>query len=353
MSNTNKVNLAIIGAGLFAQKAHASSLSELSSYYNVVAVYSRSKESVEALLKKLTNYKDVSVYHGDQLEQLLERKDIEAVDIVLPIGDVTTNAIRASLKAGKHVLSEKPLAASVKEGRMLVKEYEDNYSKKVIWEVAENFYHMDAYIKASEILKKGELGKPLFIEYVAKSSVTEDNAYYQTKWRKEPNYQGGFFLDGGIHHVAALQMVLGDIEEVTAFSAQHKAHLPPLDTISTALKFKNGALGIFLISFGSNSVSSDPLMTITCEKSTLLVTKDSIEIKSVSEQNKTETQKITVESSLVSVRNELESFAKLIRGNSQERLYSAKKALSDLTVLEAIVKSAEERKVVPICNFEA
>ena len=46
---------------------------------------------------------------------MLQRKDIDAVDIVLPI-DTLLPSVEAALKYGKHVISEKPVAPSVQEG---------------------------------------------------------------------------------------------------------------------------------------------------------------------------------------------------------------------------------------------
>ena len=87
----------------------------------------------------------------------------------------------------------------------------------------------------------------------------------ETEWRKVPDYQGGFLLDGGVHFVAALQLLLDNnnptttstpentITRLSAFSTQLQPHLPPIDTLSSTLQLASGATGQIHISFGTPS----------------------------------------------------------------------------------------------------
>ena len=75
----------------------------------------------------------VDVYQD--IDALLERDDIEAVDIVLPIS-IQPEIVAKALAAGKHVISEKPVAPSVADGQQLVdlyRQYPD-----LVWMVAES-----------------------------------------------------------------------------------------------------------------------------------------------------------------------------------------------------------------------
>jgi glucose-fructose oxidoreductase len=77
---------------------------EQSKLYDIKAVYSRSKKSAAALLPNAL----VDIYSDDSgpgkgLDDLLARKDIQAVDVVLPITHQPT-VIKQALKAGKHVV---------------------------------------------------------------------------------------------------------------------------------------------------------------------------------------------------------------------------------------------------------
>lgn len=77
---------------------------EKSGLYDVKAVYSRSKKSAEALVPNgsVDTYSDDSG-SGKSLDDLLARKDIQAVDIVLPITH-QPSVIKKCLIVGKHVV---------------------------------------------------------------------------------------------------------------------------------------------------------------------------------------------------------------------------------------------------------
>lgn len=87
------IGIAFVGAGLFPKKAYLPALVELpSSLFSLKAVYSRSEQSAASLAHSAENdlaVKDVSVYFDGQggLDAVLERQDIQAVIVALPITD--------------------------------------------------------------------------------------------------------------------------------------------------------------------------------------------------------------------------------------------------------------------------
>lgn len=111
------------------------------------AVYSRSQTRAQdfaseaATALKLDSVPNV-YYDGDpsnNLDALLERSDIAAVIVILPITQQPSVVCKA-LAAGKHVLSEKPVAPDVAEGIKIVDTFKTQYKPKgLVWRVAENF----------------------------------------------------------------------------------------------------------------------------------------------------------------------------------------------------------------------
>jgi len=87
------------------------------------------------------------------LDDLLARTDIQALIIALPIKN-QPDYIRKALLAGKHVLSEKPVAENVKDAVELIKWYRSEiFGKKATWSVAENVRYMNSYDYAAEAVK--------------------------------------------------------------------------------------------------------------------------------------------------------------------------------------------------------
>lgn len=134
-------NLALLGGGIFASTAYLPALSQpLNSHITLHTLWSRSSSTVQTLSTKATELgHSPRVLSGpDALKEVWEDKDIDAVSLVLPI-TAQPELILAALKAGKHVLSEKPVGKDVQAGRKLVEEYERVYKPKgLIWRVAES-----------------------------------------------------------------------------------------------------------------------------------------------------------------------------------------------------------------------
>lgn len=161
--------------------------------------------------------------------------------------------IRCALEAGKHVLSEKPIAKDTTTAQELLSFYHSHIpADRVSWSVAENYRFVEQHIYAASEIK--QLGRILGFRGRFNRNVQPGSKYYETSWRKTPEYQGGFVLDAGVHFVAVLRLLLGSdagrVVRVSAFTCQLREHLPPVDTANAALKCKGGFSGVLeLVSF--------------------------------------------------------------------------------------------------------
>ncbi|KAI0708573.1 oxidoreductase family protein [Earliella scabrosa] len=252
--------VAILGAGIFAKEAHLPALAALGAAIELKAVYSRSIKSssafADAAQQTLGLAHKPDVYNDEDpaksLDALLARPDIHGVIVVLPI---TTQpaVIRKALAAGKHVLSEKPVAPDVAQGRALIAEYEATYKPKgLVWRVAENFEAEPAYQAASRIVRGGKIGEVKYFNARAYSWVDEHSKWYNTPWRTVPDYQGGFLLDGGVHTIAVLRMLLpSPLTTLSAHASLAKPILAPHDTINAIALTASGAHGLIELSWGA------------------------------------------------------------------------------------------------------
>ena len=147
---------------------------------NLKAIYSRSLQSAKTLA---TNNADVDLYSddsgsGNSLDDLLGRSDIHGVIIALPILN-QPEYIRKALLAGKHVLSEKPIAENVGDAKALLKWYRSEIdTKKVTWSVAENNRFLNTFAAAAEARKK--MGRTLGFR-VRMQTLVEGGKYFETE----------------------------------------------------------------------------------------------------------------------------------------------------------------------------
>lgn len=123
------------------------------------AIYSRSLASAQATSQLLPpHHGPVDLYSEDAgpnkaFADVLARPDIVGVLIALPISN-QPSFVEAALRAGKHVLSEKPVGPDVEGARKLMAAYRDMAREKgasaPTWSVAEQFRFLPKYVWAAE-----------------------------------------------------------------------------------------------------------------------------------------------------------------------------------------------------------
>ena len=320
------VRIALIGAGVFVRKAHAPSLLELGDAAQIVAVYSRTRASAETVADSIPY--DVDIY--TDIAALLANESVEAVDIVLPI-PMLPEVVSHALAAGKHVFSEKPIAPTVAEAQDLIARslpYADR-----VWMVGENWRYEEAFQAAAQAIEAGRIGQPVFCDVSLQLPVKADSPNVQSTWRNSGEVLGGYLLDGGVHHIAGLRVLLGEIESVCALTSAHHADLPPADTMSAALRFASGVVGTYLITYAVGSTLGTDTVHIGGSEGSLRVSRGELVLE---QGEKSERQQFNV---LISVREELAAFLAAVRDGVQHR-NSPQEALQDLAVVEAMLESA-------------
>lgn len=244
--------------------------------------------------------------------------------------------IKKALSAGKHVLAEKPIAKDIATATELVSWYR-GHASGVTLGIAENFRFLDSFLYAASQIST--LGRVLGSRTRMHALVSPGAKYYETAWRKKPEYQGGFLLDGGVHFVAATRLMLagGNVKVVktSAFTTQLREHLPPVDTVDATLQMSNGASGTISISFGTTFSGSE--YAVACEKGTVTVSKGKVTTK---RDGKEEVKDFPDEGN--GVKQEIVAWAKELGEGKTDERQSPEEALRDLEILEAMLKSGEQ-----------
>lgn len=336
MAAARPIRLAVLGTGLFAREAHIPALNALRDTFEIAAIYTRDVSSRSAAEAARLVPGEVTI--TDDLDGLLARDDIDAVDVVWPI-PLLAEGVERALDAGKHVISEKPAASSVAEGRHLLNRYAAH--PDAVWMVAENWRYEPAFRQAAALIGEGAIGRILTLDWIAHTAMSAPNPYYGTVWRRENAFMGGFLLDGGVHHIAMLRLIAGEVARVSAASAQHRPDLPPVDTLSAALTFENGAVGTYSVTYAAGSPWPASLRVVG-EAGALRVHHHGIELTDAGGQ----TRRIDIEGRS-GIENELAAFAAAIRGGAPH-LNTPAEGVQDVAVIEAMLRSAESgERVTP------
>ncbi|KAL2760945.1 hypothetical protein ACRALDRAFT_2096640 [Sodiomyces alcalophilus JCM 7366] len=341
--------IALLGAGIFAREEHLPAI-EATPSLTLKAIYSRSEKSASLLATSAS--KPVDIYYdapastaaagGDDrsLDALLRRDDIAAVVVCLPIL-AQPAVIRKALEAGKHVLSEKPIAKDVASARELVDWY-NAAAKRPVWAVAENFRFWPAIINAAERI--AEVGGSLVTFNLEMFSLVKDeNQYYNTAWRKTPEYQGGFLLDGGVHFVAALRAMLAaaggeEVTQLTARTALLQPRLPPVDTVYGVLTTRGGVSGTASISFGIEFKAGFHCQVVTTEGS-VTMTPSEVTVVRRGDDGGAQVVEKTQFGRDSGVKAETEAFAASIALGEVDARQTPQEALKDLQILEGLLES--------------
>ncbi|RBA11051.1 NAD-binding Rossmann fold oxidoreductase family protein [Fusarium proliferatum] len=336
------VGIALLGAGIFAREQHLPAIESVG-HLSLKAVYSRSEEAAISLAKQAQDmvdiYFDSPPTSGRSLDDLLARSDIAAVAACATIL-VQPQLIRKALRAGKHVLSEKPIAQDTATAISLVQWY-SSQSSPPIWAVAENFRFNESLRYAEMRTREigGELASFRLSYY---GLIRKENKYFKTEWRKTPEFQGGFLLDSGIHFIASLRLLLRAVgqeaKEVMALSSLLKEHLPPVDTVHAIISTTDSRHGAVCISFGVEHKSTLEIEIISTH-GVVVWTPVSVQstIKSDSGESMNETKEFIYNNG---VKAEFEAFAQAILQKCPDPRQTPLEALKDLSLLQGLLDSA-------------
>lgn len=212
---------------------HARAIAEIRSA-KLIGCTSRSQSSAQSLANEF------SIQAFDSLDQMLADPRIDVVTICTPSGAHMEPAI-AAMRAGKHVIVEKPLEITLKRcDRMIA---EADRQGVILSTIFPSRYH-----KASRLLKKavdsGRFGTLTLGDAYVKWFRTQE--YYDSgQWRGTWDLDGGgALMNQAIHSVDLLIWLMGDVAEISAATAT-LAHerIEVEDVAVAAVKFRNGALG--------------------------------------------------------------------------------------------------------------
>src|SRR5476651_125858 len=218
------MNYAIIGCGLIGKKR----LAGLPAGSKLVVACDTNLSRAEELVKIAQTGRAVSDF-----KIAVADPEVDAV-IVATINSELAKVSAAAIRAGKHVIVEKPAGISVKQIDELIA-----LEKKhgVCVRVGFNHRFHPAFQKAREIFTSGVMGELMFIRarYGHGGRIG-----YDKEWRADPKLAGGGeLIDQGVHLIDLARMFLGDFEAVDGFAATYFWDMPVDDNAFLLLRTRD------------------------------------------------------------------------------------------------------------------
>ncbi|HVL24931.1 MAG TPA: Gfo/Idh/MocA family oxidoreductase [Thermomicrobiales bacterium] len=173
-------------------------------------------------------------------EEMLADPAVDVVIVATPSGLHPEQTVLAA-RAGKHVITEKPMAISAEGATQMIDACDQAGVRLAV--IFQNRLSPDVF-KVKRAIEAGLLGRIILANGVVHWHRTQ--AYYDANggWR------GTWALDGGgalmnqaIHTVDVLQWLMGGVTSIQAQTATLTHDIETEDTASASLRFANGALG--------------------------------------------------------------------------------------------------------------
>lgn len=332
----------IIGTGAIAAH-HAKSIQELENC-RLVAVCSSTPSRAEQASAKF----GVEAYSS--IDELLAREDIDIVSICTESGNHLEPAMAAA-KAGKHVLTEKPLEVTLDRADQLIAACRSASVK--LGCIFQNRYK-PGYLRLKEVVAQGLLGKLLLANAYIK--WYREPAYYSSsQWKGTLNGDGGAALiNQGIHTIDLLLDIMQEVESVFGQVKTMVHDIEGEDLGVALLKFKNGALGT--IEGGTALYPGYPeRLEIFGERGSVILEGGEIAAWNINGAEKPETQPAAAQSGssdpmAVNYRlhmMQINDMVEAIREN-REPIVNGEAARKSLELIQAIYQSSRENKMIQL-----
>jgi predicted dehydrogenase len=253
---TKALNVGMIGYG-FMGRAHSNAYRKVGNFFDLdyqpvlKAACGRNRARTEEFAARW-GYESVET----DWKKLVARKDIDAVDICVP-NDLHMEIAIAAAKAGKMVLTEKPLARTTAEGRKMVAAVEKAGVPNMVWY---NYRRVPAVMLIKQVVESGRLGKIFHYRanFLQDWTISPDVPQGgQGTWRLDVEAAGsGVTGDLLAHCIDTAMWINGTIGSLSAMTETFVKKRKDAttgkvkdvgidDAAAVMARFTNGSLGLF------------------------------------------------------------------------------------------------------------
>ena len=254
-----KIRFAVVGCGRISAN-HFASIKKYADDIELVAVCDNNKMNLEA----------AQTEHGVEgfrsLSKMLVNADLDVVSLCTPSGLHSDQVIEIAA-AGKHVISEKPMATRWKDGLNMVKACDRADVRLFI--VKQNRRNTTLQL-LKRAMDEGRFGRIFMVNLNV--FWTRPQEYYDSaKWRGTWELDGGAFMNQASHYVDLIDWLIGPVEKIQAMTGTLARNIEVEDTGVLNIKWRNGAMGSMNVTMLTYPQNFEGSITILGEKGTAKV----------------------------------------------------------------------------------
>jgi predicted dehydrogenase len=342
MVSEDPVRVGIVGAGAIAQVSHLPALARIPGV-KVVALCDVDPGKAHRVASRFNVPRSTTSF-----EELASMDELDAVDICLP-NHLHAPAALAALKAGKHVLCERPFTRSSKEAGEVVAAAKK--AKRVLMSGFNSRFREDVAV-LKRFVAGGEIGS---VFYAKTGWLLQSSTWSGAGWRKKKQYAGGgVLLDLGVQMLDTTLWLL-DLPKVTAVSASAHPH-PDQDrmesTASAMLRLSSGGSVTLEVSWSLLMERDFAYVNLFGDKGAALLNPLRLH-KEMHGSLVNVTPNLTSPRNTykLSYENELRHFVECVR-TGDKPLSPGEDAVEMLRLLEALYRSVEEGREVELRRSE-
>lgn len=254
-----KIRFALAGCGRIAAN-HMEALARHADRAEVVAVCDTDPAAL-AVAQARTGAPGFAHY-----PQMLAEAQADCVVLATPSGLHARQVIEA-VEAGRHVMTEKPMATRWADGLAMVKACDDAGVRLFV--VKQNRRNRTLQL-LRQAINAGRFGR-IYMVTVNVFWSRPQSYYDSAEWRGTWEFDGGAFMNQASHYIDLLDWLVGPVESVMAYTGTLARNIEVEDTGVAALKWRNGAMGTVNVSMLTYPKNLEGSITILGEKGSVRI----------------------------------------------------------------------------------
>lgn len=254
-----KIKIALIGCGRVAER-HFQAIREHIQDVELIGICDVDSQVLQTTVEK------TQVPGFNSLDEILAHTTADMVVLCTPSGLHPEQTI-ACAHAGRHVMTEKPMATRLIDGKRMVQACD--HAGVRLFVIKQNRRNPTLQLLRSAIVKR-RFGRI----YMVNLNVfwNRPQSYYdQAKWRGTWEFDGGAFMNQASHYIDLLDWLIGPIESVHAYTATLARNIEVEDTGVATIKWRSGALGSISVTMLTYPQNLEGSITVLGEKGSVKI----------------------------------------------------------------------------------